>query len=312
MKNVTLSDLQDYKGEHTDYKAEVIAYAIWKKYSELDGVFLKRLGSNNRSFHKDLKQIKVEFLDVKENIISVESYREGLYDYLPEGLFHPPSFKNSRQTTGEVVEQIRQEKKAEQKIRAFFQPFELEVYFSYLNALDLGASFDGLEQRDQLVHLFEELWPVLRLLDEEKTRILASLLPHLYAYRGKKEWMENCLRTLLQVPVEIHFTPSKLAEFDELAQEITLGKAQLGLTTVFAATYFEGTVNWTIEFGPIAYEELHLYVEGSPLRVLLQTLYDYCVPVRMAVLERFITLRKEQAFYLENNNNCCLGYSTYL
>ncbi|WP_410879203.1 hypothetical protein [Myroides sp. DW712] len=311
MKNITFSDIQGYKGEHTDYKAEVIAYAIWKKHSELDGVFLKRLGSNNRSFHKDLKQIKVEFLDVKENRISVESYREGLYDYLPEGLFHPPSFKNSRQTIGEVVEQIRQEKKVEQKLRAFFQPFELEVYFSYLNALALRASFDGLEQQDQLVSLFEELWPVLRLLDDKKTRILASLFPHLHAYRGKKDWVEKCLKTLLGVPVEIHITPSKLTGFDELAQDVTLGNAQVGLTMVLAAAYFEGTANWTIEFGPIAYEELHLYVEGSPLRVLLQTFYDYCVPVTVAVLERFTTQKKEQAFCLDNNN-CCLGYSTYL
>ncbi|WHT40765.1 hypothetical protein QNH98_09670 [Myroides sp. mNGS23_01] len=110
MKELNKVKLQEYNRLDTDYKAEVIAYYIWKKHCEIDGVLLKRLGSNNRSFHKDLKQVKEEFTDANKRIISVESYREGLYDYLPEGLFHPPSLKHSQHNIVEVVEQIRQEK----------------------------------------------------------------------------------------------------------------------------------------------------------------------------------------------------------
>lgn len=312
MKHFNPLDFQTYNEQDTDYKAEVIAYAIWKKYSELDGVLLKRLGSNNRNFHKDVKQIKVAFLSEKENSISVETYREGLYDYLPEGLFHPPSFKNSRQTIVEVVEQIRQEKKVEQKLRDFFQPFELEVYFSHLKVLALVDCFDGMKQRDQLIQIFEELWPILKLLEDQDARLFIGLLPHLHANRGKKTWVEKCLVALLRIPVCIHFTSSKIAPFDKFHQEVVLGKIQIGLTTVLTEAYWDGANDWTIEFGPLAYEELHLYLEGSPLRTLLQSFYDYCLPVSVAVVETFITLKQEQAFSLDKTNYCRLGYSTYL
>lgn len=312
MTNFTPLELQTYEGQDTDYKVEVIAYTIWKKYQELDGVFLKRLGSNNRSFHKDLKQIKVESQEEGEHSITIESYREGLYDYLPEGLFHPPSFKSSRLAIDEVVEQIRREKRVEQKLRTFFQPFEQEIYFSHLNALAVLDSFDGMEQRNQLMLLFEELWPFLKLLDDKKIRSFAYLLPHFHAKRGKKDWIEKGLNTLLHIPVRIYFAPRKVTGFDKLPETIVLGTMQLGLTTVLAEDYFDGMNNWNIEFGPIPYEDLHLFLEGHLLRTRLQAFYDSCFPLSATVVETFITLRQEQAFRLENNKDSRLGYSTYL
>ncbi|WP_353099913.1 type VI secretion system baseplate subunit TssG [Myroides odoratus] len=312
MKNLNGVKFQAYNGLDTDYKAEVIAYYIWKKQEEIDGVLLKRLGSNNRSFHKDLKQIKEEFTDANEKVISVESYREGLYDYLPEGIFHPPSLRHSQYNIVEVVEQIRHEKRVEQKQRAFFQPFELEVYFCQLKAFELTDSFDGVNLRNHFVVMLEELWPLLKLLDDRNAQVFAYLLPHFHAARGKRVWIEQCLTALLQVPVQISFTSSHIEVFEALSTRITLGDIQLGLTTVLADAYCDGGLNWKIEFGPIPYEELHLYLEGSPLRGLLQAIYDYCLPNAAAVIEMFVTLPNEHAFIISTNNNSLLGYSTYL
>ncbi|WP_060875298.1 hypothetical protein [Myroides odoratus] len=312
MKELNKVKLQEYNRLDTDYKAEVIAYYIWKKHCEIDGVLLKRLGSNNRSFHKDLKQVKEEFTDANKRIISVESYREGLYDYLPEGLFHPPSLKHSQHNIVEVVEQIRQEKRIEQKQRMFFQPFELEVYFCQLKALEVKDSLDGFKLRNQFVCMLEELWPLLKLLDDKNAQVFASLLPHFHAARGKKIWMEQCLKALLDLPVQISFMASHIAVFDELSATITLGDMQLGLTTVLADAYRDGGFDWKFEYGPIAYEELHLYLEGSPLRTLLQTIYDYCLPSTATAIETFVTLNNAHAFEISTNNNSLLGYSTYL
>ena len=312
MRDFDPQNFQEYNGLYTDYKTEVIAYNIWKNNSEIDGVFLKRLGSNNRSFQKDLKQIKVELVDVKEKIISVESYREGLYDYLPEGIFHPPSFANSRQHIVDVVEQIRHEKRVEQRLRSFFQPFELEVYFSHLKALELVDSFDGMEQRNHFLLMLEELWPLLQLLDDKNAKVFACLLPHFHAARGKRIWIEKCLHALLNIPVQLHFIPSKIQAFEEVLPAIVLGEMQLGLTTVLAGDFFDGAQHWAFEYGPIAYEDLHTYLEGSPLRALLDVIYDYCLPVTVSVTETFKTLKNEQSFDMSRTNSCLLGYSTFL
>ncbi|MGG5506983.1 MULTISPECIES: type VI secretion system baseplate subunit TssG [unclassified Myroides] len=304
--------LQDFNSLYTDYKTEVIAYHIWKYYHEIDGVYLKRLGGNSRSFSKDLKRIKAEYIEVKKRIISVESFREGIYDYLPEGLFHVPSFRSSRENITDVVEQIRQEKRVEQKARAFFQPFELEVYFCHLKALDLAYSFDKLTKEDELFKRIEELWPLLKLVDDKNAQIFACLLPNFHAERGKKTWIEKCLTACLEVPVNISFVPSEIAEFEQFSSTLVLDAMCLGINCVLLGTHADGEKDWHVEIGPIRYDNLHKYLEGSPLRILLQTIYDHCLPLAVAVIETFITQREEESFRLMNNNNSLLGYSTYL
>lgn len=312
MKDFNPIDFQKYNGLATDYKTEVIAYNLWKNNTTIDGVFLKRLGSNNRNFYKDLKRIKVEVMDVKERIISVESYREGLYDYLPEGLFHPPSFKNSQQHISAVVDQIRYEKKVEQKLRSFFQPFELEVYFSHLRTLELADGFEGMGQCNHFIQMLEKLWPLLKLLDNKNARVFAYILPHFHSARGNKIWIEKCLSALLDIPVSLRFTSSKMKVVDVPIVSILLSDMQLGVTTVLIDDHFDGTVNWEFHYGPITYEKVHLYLEGSPLRALLRIIYDYCLPTTVTVVEIFNTLSEEQAFSMNNTNNSLLGYSTYL
>ncbi|MDM1406956.1 type VI secretion system baseplate subunit TssG [Myroides sp. DF42-4-2] len=310
MKDSNSLYLQDYNSLDTDYKTEVIAYQIWKYYPDVDGVFLKRLGSNNRSFHKDLRRIKVEFMEVKENIISVESYREGIYDYLPEGIFHPPSHKHSRTNIVDVVDQIRQQRQVEQKARSFFQPFEMEVYFSHLKALELAASFDGLDPSNQYLQVLEELWPLLKLLDTANARIFSFLLPYFHQARGKKEWIAKSLSRCFKIPVAISFVPNRIAAIED--RSTVLGVMQMGLTSVLTEDHFDGEKSWLFRYGPIDYADLHLYLEGTPLRLLLQAIYDYCLPVTATVIERFITQKNQHSFRLENNNNSLLGYSTYL
>lgn len=312
MKELNQLYHQGYNSLDTDYKTEVIAFNIWKYHPDIDGVFLKRLGSNNRSFHKDLKCIKAEYMEVKEKIIRIESYREGIYDYLPEGIFHPPSLKSARKNIADVVDQIRQERMVEQKARSFFQPFEMEVYFSHLKGLDLAASFDGLDQHNQYLILLGELWPLLRLLDTKNARIFAFLLPYFHAARGKKGWIEKCLSACFKIPVTIYFVPNRITEFEESSSSLVLGTMHLGLTSVLVDDHFDGEKSWLFHFGPIAYADLHLYLKGTPLRILLQSLYEYCLPVTATVIERFITQKDQESFRLDNNNNSLLGYSTYL
>ena len=304
--------LQDYNSLYTDYKTEVIAHHIWSNYKDIDGVFLKRLGGNNRSFYKDLKRIKAEYVDVKSLIVSVESYREGIYDYLPEGLFHPPSFRSTRENISNVVEQIRQEKRVEQKARSFFQPFELEVYFSQLKAIDLAVSFDGLTKEDAFLAMAGELWPLVKLLDAKNAKVFTSLLPYFHRERGKKDWMEKCLSACLSLPVSIGFVPNIRSAQRELSSSLLLDNWVLGINSVLDGQHFDGEKNWKIDFGPISYDALPLYLEGSALRTLLQAIYDYCLPVTVSVVECFITHRQADSFQLDTNHCSLLGYSTYL
>jgi hypothetical protein len=59
------------------------------------------------------------------------------------------------------------------------------------------------------------------------------------------------------------------------------------------------------------YEKVY---SGKPVQKVLQTLYDYFLPVTVDVEENFVTEKLEYSFSLEDDerNASRLGYSTFL
>src|SRR5947209_17161297 len=73
----------------TDFRAEVIGAEMIENGSPADRVLVVPLGALNRPQSKDIEGVEQEIseYDNKEFIL-IKNNREGLYDKLPEGLFH--------------------------------------------------------------------------------------------------------------------------------------------------------------------------------------------------------------------------------
>ncbi|WP_407478367.1 hypothetical protein [Elizabethkingia anophelis] len=117
-----------YNQLQTDFRVEAVAANILKYYDTQANIYIKRIGLNDRAYLKDIKGITTSSYDLDEENIIIETYREGIYDYLPEGIFHPPSLGASSTNIDSVVREIRKQKAVEDDARKFFQPFELEFF----------------------------------------------------------------------------------------------------------------------------------------------------------------------------------------
>lgn len=308
-----LNDKVYFNNLSTDYKAEVVALNLIKKHKEIDYVFLKRLGSNNRTFKKDVNKILTKLFDFDETIVSIETYRESIYDYLPEGVFHKPTLGKIYDNIDQIIEQIQVQRKIEEDARKFFEPFELESYFTELAALDLESQYDILDGSYLLKETIAELWPLLDELDPETANIFIYLLPFFHTVRGNKKWFEKCLMAFLKIPVNITFIPNVIKNTDEISIVLESEDPQLGISTIINGNHFDGQQNWCINFGPIPYDVLDQYVPQSNLRKLLRRLYDYCVPLNIEIVEEFTTEKKEESFRLSSEQNTSiLGYSTFI
>lgn len=303
-----------YNKLQTDFKAEAVAVNLLKYHRAVSNIFIERIGINDRAYLKDIKSISSQYLGFDEEVLSIKTYREGIYDYLPEGIFHPPSLNTSRKNIGNVVNEIRKQKKVEEDARKFFQPFELEIFFTEIGALLKEQDFDLASETDSLLKVFSELWPVLKMLDKKSAYIFIHILPFFHQIRGDKKWFEHCMSSFLQVPVKITFTPNIIDRFEEEDDSILLGNSRLGITYIPSGKHMDGERNWIINIGPIPYEKMKKYIPGNPFRKVLQALYDYCLPVNVDIEENFITEKKEYSFLLENSerNSNRLGYSTFL
>lgn len=303
-----------YNKLQTDFKAEAVAVNLLKYHRAVSNIFIERVGINDRAYLKDIKSISSSYLGFDEEVFTIESYREGIYDYLPEGIFHPPSLGASRKNVDTVVREIRKQKKVEDDARKFFRPFELEVFFTEISALLKESEFDITSNTDALLDTVSELWPLIRMLDKQNAYIFMHILPFFHHIRGNKKWFERCMTAFLQVPVEVTFSPNVIDGIEKNDDSMLLGNSRLGVTYIPSGRHMDGQRNWVVNIGPIPYEDMKKYIPGSPFRKVLQALYDYFLPVTVDVEENFVTEKLEYSFSLEDDerNASRLGYSTFL
>ncbi|MDN3693053.1 type VI secretion system baseplate subunit TssG [Chryseobacterium tructae] len=304
----------NYNKLQTDFKAEAVAVNLLKYHRAVSNIFIERVGINDRAYLKDIKSISSSYLGFDEEVFTIESYREGIYDYLPEGLFHPPSLGASRKNVDTVVREIRKQKRVEDDARKFFRPFELEVFFTEISALLKESEFDITSNTDALLETVRELWPLIDMLDKQSAYIFMHILPFFHQIRGDKRWFERCMTAFLQVPVKVTFSPNVIDEIEKNNDSMLLGNSRLGVTYIPSGRHMDGQRNWVVNIGPIPYEEMKKYIPESPFRKVLQTLYDYFLPITVDIEENFVTEKLEYSFSLEDDerNASRLGYSTFL
>jgi len=303
-----------YNKLQTDFRAEAVAVNLMKYHSSLSLVFVERLGINDRAYLKDIKTITKQYLGFDDEIYNIKTYREGIYDYLPEGIFHPPSLNSKRNNVESVVKEIRRQKKVEDDARKFFRPFELEVFFTEISALLKEQEFDLTSQTDALIKTFSELWPLIKLLDRNSACIFVHILPFLHKIRGDKKLFEQCLSAFLEIPVEVTFQARILEKIEEESNAVFLGNSRLGLDYIPSGRHYDGERNWVVNIGPIPYYRMKDFVEGSRFKKVLTAFYEYCLPLNTDFKENFVTEKQQFSFVLdeEDENQTRLGYSTFL
>ncbi len=303
-----------YNKLQTDFKAEAVAVNLLKYHRAVSNIFIERIGINDRAYLKDIKSITSDYLGFEEEVFTIETYREGIYDYLPEGLFHPPSLGATRKNVESVVREIRKQKRIEQDARKFFKPFELEIFFTEIGALLKEFEFDISSDTDALLETISELWPLIKMMDKKNAYIFIYILPFFHQIRGDKAWFERCMTAFLQIPVKVTFAPNTIDGIEEQDDSMLLGNSRLGVTYIPSGKHMDGQRNWVVNIGPIPYPEMKKYIDGSPFRKVLQAMYDYFLPVSVDIEENFITEKQEYSFALEDDerNANRLGYSTFL
>lgn len=311
--DTTYIERLNYNTLGTDFKLESVATNLLKYYNINSNVFIKRIGINDRPYVKDVKSIYTNNYGLDEETVVMETYRESIYDYLPEGLFHPPSLGNYNKNVEGVVNEIRKQKQVEENARNFFQPFEIEIFNTEIAALLKETEFDIAEKSDVLINTLSELWPLLTRVDGATAKTFFYILPFLHEVRGNRSWIERFLTAFLKTTVKIDFKANIINHKDDEEGFTRLGKTRLGITFIPNGEHMDGERNWQINIGPIPYLEILKYIPGHPFRDLLQAIYDYLMPVSARIFENFITVKTDESFRIETKDRATrLGYSSFI
>jgi len=290
-----------------DLKAEFIASALLENAIPPGQILFRPLGDFKRRSHRDIENTReLELGNFKGQVI--ESNRSGIYDHLPEQLFHLPS-SVSLNTVKKKVDEIRLQREKEQKSRLFFLPLEQEFFLNRVSLARLEQCAWELGPDSGLLEELKTFWQAPSSLDENVFVQLLPLLPLVSENRGNLDKAAEIMTVALRLPVEIQIIFGLKYHFESNA---SMGDALLGADTSLGGeldTYLP-QVNVGIEVPDPA--TLDKYLHNKNFDALVTWLLGWFIPVEYDFAVSLKLPAETSAFSLSSDDGISvpLGYAT--
>lgn len=306
-------DPREKYNNDADVRAEVIAADYVAEGLSLRNVLIKPVGSYKRTFSRDVLQstLRQNKSGIPERLEMTLS-RDGLYDMIPEGLFHQPDPNKRVLKTQDVVDNIKKTRREEDEARKFFLSIEKEIYRQrILIEVEERKAYEDYSDHYRS-NLFFQVWPDLMPLKREFVNPLVQLLPKAFEVCGDIPLTEYCFKKVLGVGVTITSSPVSSRDVSDL-HTTRLGDAALGVD-LFAGDVmvnFMPTIH--IEVGPLRKRQLPDFLYGGPAALALDVLCHYFLPVEADLqIELSLEREEEQLFLKSEKYDAILGFTSRL
>ncbi|KAA0990286.1 type VI secretion system baseplate subunit TssG [Dyadobacter aurulentus] len=211
----------------SDLRAEFVAGSWLDEGIVEDKILFRPLGSFKRRSHTDVESVgEAELGNFEGKIIA--SNRNGIYDHLPEQLFHLPS-AGSINTLKKKVDEIRLQREKEQKSRLFFLPLEHEFFLNRVKLARLEQLAHDLNPDSLLLDELRNFWQVPANINKAMLVRLVPVMPLISENRGDLKVAGEILSAVLEYEVTFQALP---AAWFTAPSETRLNNALLGLDLI--------------------------------------------------------------------------------
>ncbi|MCD4730809.1 MAG: hypothetical protein K8R74_09435 [Bacteroidales bacterium] len=265
-----------------DIKAEVLIGDLIDKGIDVEKMLVKSEGLFGRNYSKDVSDV---FVDMVRKIIVFHIARDGLYDVLPEGLFHPVS-RYSNLDAEERKKEFKIQKQEEANARKFFMPFDNELFFQRVKLeIELLRLI-----RDPLT-IFKRLYFIDATIPDEFYRRFIAFLPFTNEVKGDIELTAFCLSEILGEEVtHKSFYLNTKNNISDLINYSSEENNLLGENFICGNNFQESILTW--EFSIILENESRLIyyanLEKGFANKLIEKYYNFFVPVEIEVKTKYI------------------------
>jgi len=309
-------ELQIQNELDTDYKATA-KVAELLEYGDVDReeVAILPVGPQRSAYAKDIHSYNVYYAGtVLKDRLTVAVNREGLYDMLPEGLFHVAPARSSGLSEVEMMADIQLRRNEEKDARRFFMPFETELYHMrtllewYENRLDKKTAYNDLSM------IFGREWKEFELLDNAQRIIWMHLLPVIQQKRNNAQFIGSLLSVLFNIPVQVSVNPASAVPVTvDDSMRCKMGSGALGSDMVIGSRFVCEGEEMQIQIGPADSARLLDFLPGARYARLIDTVTDYLVPIETNIKIELITSEEDRIGSLgADSANTILGYTVFL
>lgn len=297
----------------TDYQAEVFAADFMEAGYDPDRIHIIRQGGAKRGFSKDIEEVGVWFseYDLKD-YLQIKVNRDGVYDILPEGIFHHSIQKKFNKDKEDIIDEIKQHRLEEFYARKFFQVFEVEIDHALVSALLYEIQYDKKISNSNYTDIFVVYWPILKLLKPEQRVLFMHTIPFLHQIRNNYDEIEKTMSILLEVPVQIEDMKLPAKNADSFFESV-LGGSRMGIDFVLGKAFDDGQYDLKVTIGPISAKKMEYFLETSVGNTILDFLCQLFFPGDIFVIKDFKVFPEDAAFVLSNEEtNTFLGINTFI
>lgn len=298
-----------------DLRAEVLVNDLIVRGISVNDLFVKPVGLFRRRFDKDIHSVEVTELKDEQVVQVLRLNREGLYDALPENLFHyPPNNKpNAFKEVSRMVEEVKIRAQEEENARNFFFAFETEFFRQRItNEWQERRLFDTITfSMDD-----EEMLSYLNLpaqLSKRQKGIMFYLYPIIYRIRADLKLMSAAYSVILRDEIEIKQGLGQAPKPEpDMVMYSGLGNVYLSTSFTLGRSSSELFECYRFYVKLEDTSRIILYVPEGRKRKILEDLHRYFVPLHVES-DLFIQVPSHDwLMKKENPNESRLGFGMVL
>lgn len=250
-KNVWKQWHEQLRSRAEDLRAEVvIADLVLDGSIDLDDVFMLPNGGFHRIISKDIAALHDPgTTEHKTERAVVEVNRKGLYDGLPEVLFHQNRKPKSFRSIVEIKDEVKYQDDVERKARKFFAPLDHELLRTRslieLNERSMTTELLTLDNDRGL----RKFWSIPEYFSKKQQGTLVLLLPLVHRLVKDLDLAAQAMQIVLDVPVEVTLSTPEPLMTDALTQ-VALGSGQLGVDMITGGAYQDEDEVALVRIGP--------------------------------------------------------------
>lgn len=294
-----------------DYRVEaLLAFWLENGVVNLDKLTIQPEGSFRRPYSKDVLEVE-QPESPGSGDLTLHISREGLYDMVPEGLFHQAESKSQKSTADAAAESERY-RKEEKAARQFFLPLEQEFYRQriWLEHTELRTWLNSV--RPESESFFLNFWGVDRnAFTQTQCSMLLTILPHLHEVVGDMELTAYCLEKMMMEPMSIAYV-SRKEEVLSTEEDNLLGSGSLGVDIVLAGSWWADEPAVEVTVGPVSSEKVSRFLPEGEAYKQMEQLYGFLFPAEATVITTLAIEKADKEFKLmvETMHVGRLGYTT--
>lgn len=297
---------------HYDVRAEVVVGELLDNNITEQEVAVQMQNVFTRAFNKDILDAQLDDSQPYHPFITLTLSRDGLYDRLPEGLFHEFTPQKQQREVSEMVASYKKQQQEQQQARKFFRPIEHEFFLQrvFLEQREKHLLFDAFgKDADEL---FLSFWGIPHGLPAVAVNRLIKLLPYIHRIAGNLPLVQLYLEAILDEPVKV--TAENGLAAVPADNQAGLGECRLGVDTMTGSMFFTDMPRTKVTVGPLQHRRIYDFLPWQPYGRLLDVCLGFLLPADVEV-ETVLEPHPEERKVVVADNQLkegIMGYNFYL